>query len=86
MHLKALHTDSRIDVASDHQMVPWVLDPIHFNNLFCCSEKKEESNLFFTSLNREQSKADVWFLNSGCSNHMFGWKEIFQKIDDSIKL
>ena len=47
------------------------------------SEKKE--NVFIIFNVQEESNKDVWYLDSGCSNHMSGNKEIFSSIDESMK-
>ncbi|GAV64656.1 UBN2 domain-containing protein, partial [Cephalotus follicularis] len=49
-------------------------------------EKSEEGSLFLTYLTPNVSKTDVWFLDSGCSNHMTGQQNIFCTIDKSIQL
>ncbi len=33
----------------------------------------------------EESPKNVWFVDSGCSNHMTGNRELFGKLDNSIK-
>ena len=33
----------------------------------------------------QESSKDVWFLDSGCSNHMTENKELFSNLDDSVK-
>ncbi len=33
----------------------------------------------------ESTVNDVWYLDSGCSNHMYGNREIFSKLDDSYR-
>ena len=33
----------------------------------------------------EANKEDMWFLDSGCSNHMCGKKEYFSNFDGSFK-
>lgn len=49
-------------------------------------EKQTEANLFLTCLDTNQIRDDVWLLDSGCSNHMTGVKDIFKCIDDSTKI
>lgn len=41
--------------------------------------------MFYTCLNVEEKSNKVWFLDSGCSNHMTGDKDIFTKLDTSHK-
>ncbi|WOG99518.1 hypothetical protein DCAR_0518871 [Daucus carota subsp. sativus] len=40
--------------------------------------------MFLTYKGDEESKKNVWYLDSGASNHMTGHKELFTEIDDSI--
>jgi hypothetical protein len=35
--------------------------------------------------NPDESKQEIWFLDSGCSNHMVGNKEWLYDYDDSFK-
>ncbi|KAC9138561.1 hypothetical protein E3N88_46304 [Mikania micrantha] len=59
----------------------------------------EEPHLFFhhtpetsdnytlvASTSNDRNKAHLWFLDSGCSNHMTGAKESFTNLDSSFKL
>lgn len=46
----------------------------------------EVLSLFLTCLNVKESKHDIWFLDSGCSNHMTGLRNIFLSLDESIKM
>ncbi|KAI3690759.1 hypothetical protein L2E82_48966 [Cichorium intybus] len=50
---------------------------------------KEEGNgddtMFMMFSNREVPFDDTWYIDSGCSNHMSGNKELFVNIDDSLK-
>lgn len=48
-------------------------------------EYKEENNFFLTCLNSSESINDVWFLDSGCNDHMICSKEMFQSMNDSVK-
>jgi hypothetical protein len=41
--------------------------------------------VFLTSIVTQESTNDVWFLDSGCSNHMTGNKDLFSSIDTSIQ-
>lgn len=45
---------------------------------------KQETLLFSTSED-EENKLNDWFLDSGCSNHMRGKKELFFELDESFK-
>lgn len=33
----------------------------------------------------QKSEKDIWFLDSGCNNHMTGNLEIFSSLDESVK-
>lgn len=39
-------------------------------------KKEEEAKLFLTYLNSNVSSAGLWILDSGCSNHMLGFKNL----------
>ncbi|KAJ8759987.1 hypothetical protein K2173_010843 [Erythroxylum novogranatense] len=45
----------------------------------------EESKLFMALFYEKDASNDVWFLDSGCSNHMFGTTSLFKEIDESKK-
>ncbi|GKV51302.1 hypothetical protein SLEP1_g57970 [Rubroshorea leprosula] len=49
-------------------------------------EKEVEENLFLTYLIPNVSNFDLWFLDSGCSNHMIGVRSLFRNIDETVKL
>ncbi|XP_017976612.1 PREDICTED: uncharacterized protein LOC18599039 isoform X1 [Theobroma cacao] len=44
-----------------------------------------ESKLFMTHSSSNYSFGDVWFIDSGCSNHMTGTKSLFKMLDKSHK-
>uniref|UniRef100_A0A803MAM1 UBN2 domain-containing protein n=1 Tax=Chenopodium quinoa TaxID=63459 RepID=A0A803MAM1_CHEQI len=47
------------------------------------SEKAEdESRLFMAHSHISSSNHDVWFLDSGCSNHMSGARSLFKELDE----
>ena len=54
------------------------------------AESEEHMLLMAYIEEKKQQKTDVWFLDSGCSNHMCGKKEYFSELDenfsDSVKL
>jgi len=59
-----------------------------------CQSKEEETNyaenreemssMAYVNMNKA-NKEDMWFLDSGCSNHMCGKKEYFSDFDGSFK-
>ncbi|KAK2412543.1 hypothetical protein QL285_047724 [Trifolium repens] len=46
--------------------------------------ENDEGNLFFACQKAFQEDKSVWYLDSGCSNHMTGKKEAFINIDSSF--
>ncbi|KAJ4820740.1 polyprotein [Rhynchospora pubera] len=49
------------------------------------SEEGTTAMLFMTKANEESDVSQVWFLDSGCSNHMSGLKHLFEELDESYK-
>ncbi|KAJ8769958.1 hypothetical protein K2173_009040 [Erythroxylum novogranatense] len=47
--------------------------------------RDDESKLFMTPFCEKKQSNDVWFLNSGCSNHMCGTKSLFKELDEYDK-
>ncbi|XP_074353008.1 uncharacterized protein LOC141692171 [Apium graveolens] len=47
-------------------------------------DKDVGTAMFLTYKEDEESKKNVWYLDSGASNHMTGHKELFTEIDDTI--
>lgn len=45
----------------------------------------EYGSLIVVHTETELPKPSMWLLNSGCSNHMTGRKELFYKLDESQK-
>jgi len=45
----------------------------------------DEFPVFLTCNVTQESAKDVWFLDSGCSNHMTRNKDLFSSIDTSIQ-
>ena len=42
-------------------------------------------NVFYSCLKTQQGKEDVWYIDSGCSNHMTGDKNSFVQLDEGVK-
>ncbi|KAK9697824.1 hypothetical protein RND81_08G063500 [Saponaria officinalis] len=61
----------------------------------CWFRQKDEANfietnestgqLFYSCLNTQQENIDIWYLDSGCSNHMTGNKNSFVSLNENIK-
>ncbi|KAK2977872.1 hypothetical protein RJ640_020216 [Escallonia rubra] len=47
-------------------------------------EKEGEDNMFYACQMASEQKKDVWYLDSGCSNHMTSNRGIFVDIDSSV--
>lgn len=48
-------------------------------------EDQAESNMFLTCSSFQAEAEDVWYLDSGCSNHITGRKALFLKINTNVK-
>ena len=48
-------------------------------------ENTSHSNLFLVCNMAEEKNEDLWFLDSGCSNHMTGNLVMFSMLDESVK-
>ncbi|KAL8087732.1 hypothetical protein AgCh_037766 [Apium graveolens] len=51
---------------------------------FAAAKEDIGTAMFLTYKGDEESKKNVWYLDSGASNHMTGHKELFTEIDDTI--
>ncbi|GLT87811.1 hypothetical protein SLE2022_058710 [Rubroshorea leprosula] len=49
------------------------------------NEKNDDSSLFMVFHPKEVSKQNVWYLDTGCSNHMCGDKSAFSDLDESCQ-
>ena len=48
-------------------------------------ETLSQDNLFLACNMAEEKNEDIWFLDSGCSNHMIGNISMFSMIDENVK-
>nr|GFB58473.1 retrovirus-related Pol polyprotein from transposon TNT 1-94 [Tanacetum cinerariifolium] len=48
-------------------------------------EEEDENYLFMTHGEPKESTKDIWYIDSGCSNHMTGDRSKFEKLDESRK-
>ena len=39
-----------------------------------------------TCIDIDPKKGDLWFVDSGCSNHMTGTKSLFQELNETQKI
>lgn len=46
---------------------------------------QEDNHLFMAHSSTDAVLNDVWFIDSGCSNHMSGTRSLFEEIDQSQK-
>lgn len=49
------------------------------------NQKSEQPTMFLACNVAQANEKDVWFLDSGCSNHMTGNLEMFSSLDNNIK-
>ena len=49
-------------------------------------EGKEVGYRFMAHYDTDELKENVWLVDSGCSNHMAGRKELFKELDESKKM
>jgi hypothetical protein len=51
------------------------------------AELNEEDEMLFMSYVEvhEVKRKDAWFLDSGCSNHMYGYRGMFTNLDESFQ-
>ena len=50
------------------------------------AENEEEEKLFMACMDTNPEKGDLWFIDSGCSNHMTGTKSLFQELDETQRI
>ncbi|XP_022974781.1 uncharacterized protein LOC111473517 [Cucurbita maxima] len=48
--------------------------------------EEEEEKLFVAYMDTNPKKGDLWFVDSGCSNHMTGTKSLFKELDETQKI
>ena len=48
-------------------------------------ENLSQENLFLACNMAKEKNKDIWFLDSGCSNHMTGNISMFSMIDENLK-
>ncbi|KAI5411585.1 hypothetical protein KIW84_056594 [Lathyrus oleraceus] len=49
------------------------------------AEKEEEVSLLMVCHVKEETQQNMWYLDTGCSNHMCGEKEAFSDLDESFR-
>lgn len=47
--------------------------------------EEEENKLFMAHIHNDHRPSDLWFVDSGCSNHMTGAKSLFKELDEMQK-
>ncbi|KAL4353579.1 hypothetical protein GQ457_06G019510 [Hibiscus cannabinus] len=55
-------------------------------NVNLAAENDEENKLFMACTDANHMPSDLWFVDSGCSNHMTGIKSLFKELDESQKM
>lgn len=57
---------------------------------FAEQEEKEEETLLMAYHDKDEPQSNMWYLDSGCNNHMSGNKSLFSELDeyfhDTVKL
>ncbi|KAG0486322.1 hypothetical protein HPP92_008417 [Vanilla planifolia] len=49
-------------------------------------EKNDQHKVFMARTENNFDVSKIWFLDSGCSNHMTGFKHLFSQLDETHKL
>ncbi|KAL8098673.1 hypothetical protein AgCh_031438 [Apium graveolens] len=90
----SLSTEARILKVFNHLVVVKILeaeDEVDFNEVeershFVAAREDKDvgTAMFLTYKGDEENKKNVWYLDSGASNHMTGHKDLFTKIDETI--
>lgn len=50
------------------------------------NEEEEEEYLFMACTDTNSKPSNLWFVDSGCSNHMTGTKTFFHELDETQKI
>ena len=53
---------------------------------FAAENIEEEEKLFMACTGINPKKGDLWFVDSGCSNHMTGTKSLFQELNETQRI
>ena len=53
---------------------------------FAVENEEEEDKLFMACMDTNPKIGDLWFVDSGCSNHMTGTKCLFKELDETQKI
>jgi len=48
-------------------------------------ESSENQHSLFLASNTLSEEENIWYLDTGCSNHMCGKKELFSSLDETVK-
>lgn len=49
------------------------------------TQEEEAGNMFMAHVESIQAQGSIWVVDSGCSNHMTGMKDLFKELDESYK-
>ncbi|KAJ8752089.1 hypothetical protein K2173_001764 [Erythroxylum novogranatense] len=63
----------------------WTKQRDEQNQASFTEKPEEESNMFMAHSLADAVSNDVWFIDSGCSNHMTGIRQLFKQLDESQK-
>ncbi|KAI6698120.1 hypothetical protein NL676_018239 [Syzygium grande] len=61
-------------------------EAVKLNLLLRKPEATEEDFLFMALMEHGKEEKAVWFIDSGCSNHMIGMKEMFRELDETQRM
>ncbi|KAL4273006.1 hypothetical protein GQ457_13G030250 [Hibiscus cannabinus] len=87
LHKSCSKTDSPSTASNDGEEDS-LLDIYVFRdqNVNLAAESDEENKLFMACIDANHMPSDLWFVDSGCSNHMTGIKSLFKELDESQKM